>query len=110
MVGQADNKAPVGTTLALIEQSMKLFTAVHKRIFAAAREEFRMLRELIHDFSPVGQYPYHMDGQSQVAMKADFADHTSFVPVADPNIISDVQRISMAQAVLELVEKAPPHR
>lgn len=107
LVGQADNKAPVGTTLALIEQSMKLFTAVHKRIFAAAREEFRMLRELIHDYSPNAQYPYHMDGKSQTAMKADFGDHVSFVPVADPNIISDVQRIAMAQAVLELVEKAP---
>lgn len=107
LVGQADNKAPVGTTLALIEQSMKLFTAVHKRIFAAAREEFRMLRELIHDFAPQRAYPYHMAGQAQQAMKADFGDHTSFVPVADPNIISDVQRIAMAQAVLELVEKAP---
>lgn len=107
LVGQADNKAPVGTTLALIEQSMKLFTAVHKRIFAAAREEFRMLRELIHDFSPDPQYPYHLDGKAQTAMKADFGDHVSFVPVADPNIISDVQRIAMAQAVLELVEKAP---
>jgi hypothetical protein len=107
LVGQADNKAPVGTTLALIEQSMKLFTAVHKRIFAAAREEFRMLRELIHDFSPNARYPYHLKGQAQQAMKADFGDHVSFVPVADPNIISDVQRISMAQAVLELVEKAP---
>jgi len=107
LVGQADNKAPVGTTLALIEQSMKLFTAVHKRIFAAAREEFRMLRELIHDFSPAPQYPYHMEGQRQVALKQDFGDHVSFVPVADPNIISDVQRIALAQAVLEVVEKNP---
>ena len=107
LVGQADNKAPVGTTLALIEQSMKLFTAVHKRIFSAAREEFRMLRELIHDFSPAAQYPYHMEGKRQVAMKDDFGDHVSFVPVADPNIISDVQRIALAQAVLEVVEKAP---
>lgn len=107
LVGQADNKAPVGTTLALIEQSMKLFTAVHKRIFAAAREEFRMLRELIHDFSPAPEYPYHLDGKSQQALKADFGDHVSFVPVADPNIISDVQRIALAQAVLELVQKSP---
>lgn len=107
LVGQADNKAPVGTTLALIEQSMKLFTAVHKRIFAAAREEFRMLRELIHDFAPAPRYPYHMDGQRQMAMKADFGDHVSFVPVADPNIISDVQRIALAQAILEVVEKNP---
>lgn len=107
LVGQADNKAPVGTTLALIEQSMKLFTAVHKRIFAAAREEFRMLRELIHDFSPAASYPYHMDGQTATALKSDFGDHVSFIPVADPNIISDVQRISLAQAVLELVQKSP---
>jgi hypothetical protein len=107
VMGQADNKAPVGTTLALIEQSMKLFTAVHKRIFVAAREEFRMLRELIHDFSPAPQYPYHLEGQSQMAMKEDFGDHVSFVPVADPNIISDIQRIALAQAVLELVDKHP---
>ncbi|MGH8327660.1 MAG: hypothetical protein ACRET2_12950, partial [Steroidobacteraceae bacterium] len=107
LTGQANNKAPVGTTLALIEQSMKLFTAVHKRIFAAAREEFRMLRELIHDFAPDVNYPYHMDGQTQEALRADFGDHVSFVPVADPNIISDIQRIALAQAVLELVEKSP---
>lgn len=107
LVGQADNKAPVGTTLALIEQSMKLFTAIHKRIFAAAREEFRMLRELIHDYSPDSQYPYQLNGKSQMAMKADFGDHTCFIPVADPNIISDIQRISLAQAVLELTEKSP---
>lgn len=107
LVGQADNKAPVGTTLALIEQSMKLFTAVHKRVFAAAKEEFRMIRELIHDFAPDAQYPYPMDGKMQMAMKDDFADHVTFEPVADPNIISDVQRISLAQAVLELVQKSP---
>lgn len=107
VMGQADNKAPVGTTLALIEQSMKLFTAVHKRIFNAAREEFRMLRELIHDFSPAPQYPYHLEGQAQQAMKEDFGDHVSFVPVADPNIVSDIQRIALAQAVLELVDKHP---
>jgi hypothetical protein len=107
LVGQADNKAPVGTTLALIEQSMKLFTAIHKRIFAAAREEFRMLRELIHDYSPDKQYPYQLQGKAQMALKTDFGDSTSFVPVADPNIISDIQRISLAQAILELTEKSP---
>lgn len=107
VMGQADNKAPVGTTLALIEQSMKLFTAVHKRIFNAAREEFRMLRELIHDFSPAAMYPYHLEGKAQQAMKEDFGDHVSFIPVADPNIVSDIQRIALAQAVLEVVDKHP---
>lgn len=107
LVGQADNKAPVGTTIALIEQSMKLFTAIHKRIFAAAREEFRMLAELLYEFSPYTEYPYHLDGEEKFAFRDDFDDRVDFIPVADPNIISDVQRIALAQAVLE-AHKADP--
>lgn len=107
LVGQADNKAPVGTTLALIEQSMKLFTAIHKRIFAAAREEFRMLAELIYEHSPFDEYPYYVDGEAKQAFREDFDDRVDFLPVADPNIVSSVQRIALAQAQLELVNSSP---
>jgi uncharacterized tellurite resistance protein B-like protein len=106
LVGTADNKAPVGTTLALIEQSMKVFTAIHKRIFAAAREEFRMLAELMYEYGPE-EYPYFLEGEAKTALKQDFDDRIDFLPVADPNIISSVQRIAMAQAQVELVNSDP---
>lgn len=107
LTGGADNKGPVGTTIALIEQSMKLFTAIHKRIFAAAREEFRMLAELFYDFAPYDEYPYHLEGEAKYALRSDFDERVDFIPVADPNIISSVQRIAMAQAVLELIKTDP---
>jgi hypothetical protein len=106
LVGTADNKAPVGTTLALIEQSMKVFTAIHKRIFAAAREEFRMLAELLYEYGPE-EYPYYMDGDEKMALKSDFDERIDFIPVADPNIVSSVQRIAMAQAQIELMNSNP---
>lgn len=107
VTGAADNKGPVGTTVALIEQSMKLFTAIHKRIFAAAREEFRMIAELLHDFGPYDEYPYFLAGEAKQALRSDFDERVDFIPVADPNIISSVQRISLAQAVLELIKTDP---
>jgi hypothetical protein len=106
LVGTANNKAPVGTTLALIEQSMKVFSAIHKRIFAAAREEFRMMSELIYEYGPE-EYPYHVGGDEQMAIKSDFDDRLDFIPVADPNIVSSVQRIAIAQAQIELMNSAP---
>lgn len=107
LTGTADNKAPVGTTLALIEQSMKLFTAIHKRIFAAARQEFSQLAKLIYRHAPFEQYPYFVKGKGQMMLKSDFDARVDFMPVADPNIISSVQRISLNQAVLELVNSRP---
>lgn len=107
LVGTADNKAPVGTTIALIEQSMKLFTAIHKRIFAAAREEFGQLAKLIYRHAPFEQYPYFVKGEGQVMLKSDFDARVDFIPVADPNIISSVQRIALNQAVLELIQGEP---
>lgn len=107
LTGTADNKAPVGTTLALIEQSMKLFTAIHKRIFNAAQEEFTQLAKLIGRHAPFDQYPYFLKGEGQVMLKSDFDARVDFMPVADPNIISGVQRISINQAVLELANSRP---
>lgn len=107
LTGQANNKAPVGTTLALIEQSMKLFTAIHKRIFAAARQEFTQLAKLIYRHAPFDEYPYYVKGEGQVMMREDFDARVDFIPVADPNIISSVQRIALNQAVLELANTRP---
>lgn len=107
LVGTADNKAPVGTTIALIEQSMKLFTAIHKRIFAAAKEEFVQLARLIYRHAPFDVYPYFVKGEGKQMMRSDFDSRVDFIPVADPNIISSVQRIAIGQAVLELMQGSP---
>lgn len=107
LVGTADNKAPVGTTIALIEQSMKLFTAIHKRIFAAAKEEFCQLAKLIYRHAPMTEYPYYVKGEGKMMLKSDFDARVDFIPVADPNIVSSVQRIALNQAVLELVTNSP---
>jgi hypothetical protein len=107
LVGTADNKAPVGTTIALIEQSMKLFTAIHKRIFAAAKEEFCQLAKLIYRHAPMDEYPYYLKGEAKAMLKSDFDSRVDFIPVADPNIVSSVQRIALSQAVLELVNSSP---
>ncbi len=107
LTGQANNKAPVGTTIALIEQSMKLFTAIHKRIFAAARQEFSQLAKLIYRHAPFDEYPYFVKGEGQVMLREDFDARVDFIPVADPNIISSVQRIALNQAVLELANTRP---
>lgn len=107
LTGTADNKAPVGTTIALIEQSMKLFTAIHKRIFAAAKDEFCQLAKLIYRHAPFDVYPYYVKGEGQQMMRSDFDSRVDFIPVADPNIISSVQRIAIGQAVLELMQGSP---
>lgn len=107
VVGQADNRGPVGTTIALIEQSMKVFTAIHKRIYATARQEFRMLAELFYEYGATHEYPYHLKGEARVALREDFDDRVDFLPVADPNIISSVQRIAIAQAQIELMNTSP---
>lgn len=106
MVGEANNTGPVGTTLALIEQGAKLFSAIHKRLHNANAAEFRILAELNYEFMPE-QYPYQIEDKEQTALRADFDGRVDVVPVSDPNIVSNVQRIAQAQAVLQLATEAP---
>lgn len=106
MVGDANNTGPVGTTLALIEQGSKVYSAIHKRLHYSAGEEFRIRFELNAEHLPE-QYPYAIGGQSRSIMRADFSDDVSVSPVSDPNIFSSAQRIAMAQGQLELARSAP---
>ena len=104
-VGDADNKGPVGTTLALIEQGSKVFSSIHKRLHRAQGEEFRLLKEINAD-TLVGEYPYQVEGADRYVLPEDF-DAIDVVPVSDPNIFSSTQRIAQAQASLQMAESAP---
>lgn len=103
MVGEASNTGPVGTTIALIEQSMKVFSAIHKRLHQAARTEFRMLAELIHETMPE-YYEFANSEHDTFVRSDDFDERVDVVPVSDPNIFSSTQRIAIAQAVLQMVQ------
>ena len=107
MVGDANNSGPVGTTLALIEQGSKVYSAIHKRLHKSAGEEFILRFQLNSEHLPE-QYPYAIAGSSQMIMRQDFNDETvGVLPVSDPNIFSSAQRISIAQATLQLSQSAP---
>lgn len=106
-VGDADNTGPVGTTLALIEQAGKPQSAIHKRLHASFGDEFKMLAEQIHDFMP-SKYVYERDeDQNKFILKQDFDGRVDVIPVSDPNIWSNTQRITQGQATIELQNSRP---
>jgi len=107
ITGGADNRGPVGTTLALIEQSGKPQSAIHKRLHKAMREELSLMAQLNYELMDRAEYPYELGGESKVVLKQDFDGRVDVIPVSDPNIFSSVQRIAQSQGILELVESAP---
>ncbi len=107
ITGGADNRGPVGTTLALIEQAGKPQSAIHKRLHKAMREELTLMAQLNYELMDREEYPYELGGESKVVLKQDFDGRVDVIPVSDPNIFSSVQRIAQSQGVLELVESAP---
>jgi hypothetical protein len=106
MVGEANNQAPVGTTLALIEQGGKIYSAIHLRIHVAAGEEFRIRFDVNSEHLPE-EYPYQVGEATRSIARADFSDRMDVVPVSDPKIFSSAQRLAIAQATLQLAESAP---
>lgn len=104
MVGDASNNGPVGTTVALIEQGSKIFSGIHKRIHAAARREFKMIADCNWRYMDTESYPFNVAGGDQEVFRADFGPAIDIAPVSDPNIFSSVQRIAMAQAVMQMVD------
>lgn len=107
LVGDAKNTGPVGTTLALIEQGLKVFTAIHKRLHEAQAIEFRNMATLYSLHLPDGPYPYLVEGGEKLVMRQDFDARVDVIPVSDPNVPSNVQKITQAQSVVELSERAP---
>jgi hypothetical protein len=97
-------EAPVGTTLAILERSMKVMSAVQARMHASMRSELRLLSNVVRDFGPES-YPYDQEDKPLVA--EDFDDRVDIIPVSDPNAGTMAQRIMQYQAALQLAQQAP---
>lgn len=107
LVGDSNQNTPVGTVLARIEQGMKVFTAIQKRLHVAAKKEFKITAWLNSMFMP-DKYPYAVENEDRVVLKEDFDERVDVVPVSDPNMASNIQRYFIQQAVMELAGNASP--
>jgi hypothetical protein len=106
LTGEAKNTGPVGTTIALIEQGSKPFSAIHRRLHMAAAEEFKLRAELNYEFLP-DQYPYKVEDEESVVLREDYDGRVDVIPISDPNIFSSTQRIAQGQALVELADSHP---
>lgn len=105
MTGQ---NMPVGTTLAIIERSMKVMSAVQQRLYESFKNEFRVLAEIVHDFMGGTPYDFELDQRDQQATRAiDYGPAVDVIPVADPNATTMAQRIMVLQAIIQLTQTAP---
>ena len=105
-VGDMNQQAAVGTTVALLERGSRVMSAIHKRIYVGLKEEFKLLAKVFQSYLPP-EYPYDVPGASRNVKMTDFDDKIDILPVADPNIFSQTQRISMAQTQLQLAQSNP---
>jgi hypothetical protein len=105
-VGDSNDQAAVGTTLAMIEQGSRVMSAVHKRIHYAMRMEFKILARVMKEYLPQ-EYPYSIENADNKIMSKDFDDRVDVLPVSNPNIFSQAQRIALAQAEMQLAMQAP---
>jgi hypothetical protein len=105
-VGDGNQQAAVGTTVALLERGSRTMSAIHKRIYAALKQEFKLLARVFKLYLPQ-EYPYDVVGAERVIKQSDFDDRVDILPVADPNIFSQTQRISLAQTEMQLAASNP---
>ena len=105
-VGDGNQAAPVGTTVALLERGTKVMSAIHKRLHYAQNIEFKLLAELFKQYLPP-VYPYATNNGAQEVKQTDFDDRIDILPVSNPDIFSTSQRIVMAQEMLKLVQSNP---
>lgn len=104
-VSDMNQQAPVGTTLAIIERSMKVMNAIQSRIHYSMKQEFKILSDIVRDYMPE-DYEWEVDGQDSVKVD-DFDSRLDIVPVSDPNSSTMAQRIMQYQAALQLAGTAP---
>ncbi len=104
--GEGTQNAAVGTTIALLERGSKVMSAIHKRLYNSMRSEFKLLSKIISTYLPK-EYPYDVVGGARIIKQADFDDRIDVLPVADPNIFSMSQRITLAQTELQLATSNP---
>jgi hypothetical protein len=105
-IGDGNQQAAVGTTVALLERGSRTMSAIHKRIYSSMKEEFKLLANVFKLYLPP-EYPYDVVGGQRTIKQTDFDDKVDIIPVADPNIFSQTQRISIAQTELQLAMANP---
>ena len=105
-VGDVNPNAPVGSTVALIEQGSKSFSAIHKRLHYSQGQEFKLLSKLNAEYLPES-FEFAQSGVTTTVYAKDFDEQIDVIPVSDPNIFSTAQRIAQAQAVLQMSQSAP---
>jgi len=106
-VGDGNQQAAVGTTVALLERGSRVMSAIHKRLYVGLKQEFKLLAKIFGESLPP-EYPYDVVGAARNIKATDFDERVDVLPVADPNIFSMSQRISMAQTQLQLAQSNPP--
>ena len=104
-VSDMSTQAPVGTTLAILERSLKISTAVQARLHYAMRIEFRLLKAIIADYTPE-DYDYVPEDGTPAVKRSDY-DQVEIIPVSDPNAATMAQKITQYQAVIQLAQQAP---
>ena len=105
-VGDGNQQAAVGTTVAMLERGSRVMSAIHKRMYAAMKKEFTILARVFKTYLPP-VYPYDVIGGQNQIKQLDFDDRIDILPVADPNIFSQTQRISLAQTEMQLAASNP---
>jgi len=105
-VGDANQQAPVGTTIALLERGSRIMSSIHKRIYYSMKKEFKLLANVVKTYLP-SDYPYAVVGGDRSIKVTDFDEAVDIIPVADPNMFSMAQRIQLAQTQLQMATSAP---
>jgi len=105
-VGDGNQQAAVGTTIAMLEQGSRVMSAVHKRLHYATRVEFKLLAKVMSESLPP-DYPYSVEGVDSSIKSEDFDDRVDVIPVSNPNVFSQAQRITLAQTKMQLAAQAP---
>ena len=108
VVADSTNYGPVGTTLALIEASAKLFSAIHKRLHKSQKDELRILARLNYEFLPEERMVLPIPGMDLPIFRSDFDGRVDIIPVSDPNIPSQAHRLAQAQMLLQISAQTPP--
>ena len=105
-VGDGNQQAAVGTTIAMLEQGSRVMSAVHKRLHYAMRQEFKILARVMSESLPQ-EYPYSVAGDEASVMATDFDGRVDVIPVSNPNVFSQAQRIALSQTKMQLAVQAP---